>query len=319
MNPSSSTLDPAGCKQLLARYRAAAAPGRGTGLFRFTDIGDNDVYNIAAPFSIEGRDVIAGRVESRSSELAQIRFFSERGDGCWEPISGVEPLHGLQDPCITFVDGQLVCGGVRFPIETPSGEKIWRMDFHRGPAMGHLEPLFTGPDKMKDIRLAQMSDGRIAVMTRPQGAKGGRGTIGFFTADRLADITAERIADAPLIEGQCPPEEWCGANEIHLLSNGLLGILGHVACFDSREHRHYYPMVFALDPQTGWTSPIEIIATRSEFPPGPSKRPDLVDVVFSGGLIRHGDGTATLYAGLSDAAAGWLRITDPFAELEAVL
>ena len=31
---------------------------------------------------------------------------------------------------------------------------------------------------------------------------------------------------------------------------------------------------------------------------------------------RHGDGTATLYAGLGDAAAGSLVVPDPFAALE---
>jgi hypothetical protein len=38
----------------------------------------------------------------------------------------------------------------------------------------------------------------------------------------------------------------------------------------------------------------------------------LDNVVFSGGLIRHGDGTADLYAGTSDAEAQKIRIKDPF-------
>jgi len=59
---------------------------------------------------------------------------------------------------------------------------------------------------------------------------------------------------------------------------------------------------------------MEIIATRNEFPPTEAKRPDLQDVVFSGGLVRHGDGTATLYAGLSDARAGCITLPDPFSE-----
>ena len=39
---------------------------------------------------------------------------------------------------------------------------------------------------------------------------------------------------------------------------------------------------------------------------------DLADVMFSGGLVRHGNGTATLYAGLSDTEAGQLLLADPF-------
>ena len=57
---------------------------------------------------------------------------------------------------------------------------------------------------------------------------------------------------------------------------------------------------------------MKIIATRNNFPAGPSKIDELEDVIFPGGLERHGDGTATLYAGLSDVEAGSVEIPDPF-------
>src|SRR5690606_41956515 len=53
-----------------------------------------------------------------------------------------------------------------------------------------------------------------------------RGKIGFTKVNRLEDISVEVINDAPLLD-QFLDEEWGGANEIHLLSNGLLGVLGH--------------------------------------------------------------------------------------------
>jgi hypothetical protein len=54
----------------------------------------------------------------------------------------------------------------------------------------------------------------------------------------------------------------------------------------------------------------------SNFPAGATKRPDLVDVIFSGGLVRNGGGSATLYAGLRDAEAGWITIPAPFLRFE---
>jgi len=170
---------------------------------------------------------------------------------------------------------------------------------------------------MKDIRLVELADEQVGVLTRPQGAKGGRGKIGFLTAPSLEAITAEAIQAAPLFAGQCRDEEWLGANEVHRLENGMLGVLGHIAYFDEQEHRHYYAMVFCVDPRTGRATSPEIIASRSDFPDGPAKRPDLVDVMFSGGLVRHGNGTATLYAGLSDAEAGQVLLPDPFSKCEA--
>jgi len=305
------------CSDLLADYGRSRQAAGLSGKFRFDGVGDRDVYNIAAPFAYGGEQILTGRVESRTTELSETVFFNKRGAEIWSPVPDVPTFKGLQDPCVTFIGGRLILGGVRFPIELPGGEKIWRMEFYVGSSVTSLKVLFQGPDKMKDIRFGETGDGRVAVLTRPQSAKCGRGKIGFLIAASLDDITPETIQSAPLIEGQFIPEEWGGANEVHILKNGLLGILGHIACFDAAQSRHYYPMSFVLDPVKRTTSPVRIIARRSDFPAGPAKRPDLEDVVFSGGLVRNGDGSATLYAGLSDAEAGWLRIPDPFAAFEA--
>ena len=275
-----------------------------------------DVYNIAAPFELQGVRVLAGRVERRDIEHSEIVFFAE-ANGTWQPIPSAPTLPGLQDPCVTFIGGQLVLGGVRFPVTVADGSIGWRMEFYRGSSLGGLTLFLHGPDKMKDIRLVELTGGRVAVLTRPQGEKGGRGKIGFMVADNLDAITAAAIEAAPLFLGQCREDEWLGANEAHALPNGMIGVLGHIAYFDAREHRHYYPMVFSIDPRSGQATAPRIIGSRADFPDGPAKRPDLTDVMFSGGLVRHGDGTATLYAGLSDAEAGCVRLPDPFLAFEA--
>jgi hypothetical protein len=77
------------------------------------------------------------------------------------------------------------------------------------------------------------------------------------------------------------------------------------------------PWSSQVHPDTRRAGALRIIARRCDFPEGPAKRPDLADVLFSGGLLRHGDGTATLFTGLSDAEAGYLRMDDPMAPFEA--
>ena len=281
----------------------------------FHGIGQRDVYNISAPFQVDGRLVIAGRVERRDVEQSEIVFF-ETDNGPWQPIPSAPTFPGLQDPCIAFVGGEIVLGGVRFPVTVADGTVGWRMEFSKGTSLNNLKQFLVGPDKMKDIRLVELADEQIGVLTRPQGAKGGRGKIGFLTAPNLGAITAEAIQEAPLFAGQCRDDEWLGANEAHRLQNGMIGVLGHIAYFDAKEHRHYYAMVFCIDPRNGRATSPEIIASRSDFPEGPAKRADLVDVMFSGGLVRHGNGTATLYAGLSDVEAGCVLLSDPFAKFE---
>ena len=300
---------PMSCAQLRTMLSSPLGPG---GKLSFTGFDGKDVYNITAPFQSGMTTVIAGRVESRNLEYAEIAFFSQSGKH-WAPIPDAPILHGLQDPCIAIIGGELIIGGVRFPVKRPDGSNGWHMEFYRGKTLHELKHFLSGPDNMKDIRFVELSDKRVGVFSRPQGIRGGRGRIGFTIAASMDAVSAELIANAPLLDQQCPEDEWVGANEIHLLENGLLGVLGHIACFDpNSENRHYYAMCFTLDPHTAQASPLCMIAERNFFPRGEAKRPDLADVIFSGGLLRHGDTTATLYAGLGDAEAGWVKIRDPF-------
>ncbi|NIK78101.1 hypothetical protein FHS15_003239 [Paenibacillus castaneae] len=305
------------CAALLNEYLNKGEHTANAVKLSFTGVGERDVYNITAPFEDEGEQVIAGRVESRDSEHSNIMFFVER-DGAWVPRDGMPELT-LQDPFFTRVNGELVLGGVEvYPHPVNEGALAWRTVMYKGKRLQDLSLFFTGPNGMKDLRIAELHDGSIALLTRPQGEKGGRGKIGFMRLSSLAELTIEQIEQTPLLQNQFIEAEWGGGNEVHVLSNGLIGILGHIASFDDAENRHYYPMVFAINPITGEFSDIELIAIRDKFLPGESKRKDLVDVVFSGGLVRREDGTADLYAGISDAEAHRITIPDPFQKFEGL-
>ncbi|MBM7690823.1 hypothetical protein JOC77_000226 [Peribacillus deserti] len=302
------------CEALLEEFTSQAQPRQAEKIV-FTGIGENDVYNITAPFADEGELVIAGRVESRDSEHSNVYFFVQR-NGEWIPRENA-PVLELQDPFFTRVKGELVLGGVQiFPHPTTEGALGWRTVFYKGASISDLKEFAKGPDGMKDLRLVELADGGIGVFTRPQGEKGGRGKIGYTRIASLEELTIDIINEAPLLEGQFIEEQWGGANELHVLSNDLIGVLGHIASFDTEGNRHYYPMIFALNPETADISDIQLIAVRSNFLPGPSKRPDLIDVVFSGGLVRKPDGMAELYAGISDAEAQKITIEDPFLQYE---
>jgi hypothetical protein len=302
------------CEQLLKEFTAKVQP-RDPKKVVFSNLGEKDVYNITAPFADEGELVIAGRVESRDSENSHVYFFVEKNRE-WV-LREQAPVFELQDPFFTRIAGELVLGGVQiFPHPTLEGALGWRTVFYKGSSISTLQEFAKGPDGMKDLRLVELKDGSIGVLTRPQGEKGGRGKIGFTRIASLAELTLDVINEAPLLQDQFINAEWGGANEPHLLANGLIGVLGHIATYDGEGNRHYYPMAFALDPNTGEFSDMELISIRSNFLPGASKRPDLVDVVFSGGLVRNPDGTADIYAGISDAETQKITIIDPFLPYE---
>ena len=283
-----------------------------TGRIEFKGVEGFDVYNITAPFNSGGRRVIAGRVEKRDSEHSQVRFF-EPSQGAWQLIPEA-PQFQLQDPFFTFIGAELVFGGVQI-TELAPGRVQWCTAFFRGRDIFSLQPFFTGPGGMKDIRLSELPDGRLAVFTRPQGVKGGRGTIGCTEADSLDALSIELIEAAPLLEGMFHPMDWGGVNETVRLPGGRIGVLAHVACFDddtANSDRHYYATSFVFDPRSRRFSDFKIIASRAQFGAGAAKRPDLLDVVFSSGLVFEA-GRTLLYVGASDAEAHWLEIDDPFA------
>ncbi len=283
---------------------------------KFTGIEEGkDIYNITAPFENEDQTYIAGRVEARDSEQSEVVFFKRSGE-TWEADESMPRLQ-LQDPFVTRIGGELILGGVEIfdDVEKP-GTWNYRTVFYRGASIADLKRFTQGPDRMKDIRLCGLPDGSILVMTRPQGEIGGRGKVGCLMIRSLEELNAENIEKADILEGMFLPEEWGGCNELHLLKNGKIGVLSHIAKYDEEGNRHYYSTAFCFDYQTGGYTPMKIIAVRANFQDGPSKRDDLKDVIFSGGLVRLENGKAQLYCGVSDVEGHTITICDPFLSFE---
>ncbi len=291
-------------------------------ILKFNGFEDHDIYNPSVPFVCEGKRIIACRVETRSSEDSFVAFFAETPAGEWTLIEDA-PVLRLQDPCVTFIGNEIVLGGVRLVWEN---ERIvsWVTDFYRGASIYDLVKFTEGPSHMKDIRMIALPDGRIAVFSRPQGEKmmnrfGCIARIGFDIADSLEDVTPEFIENAPLLAGHFTDDEWGGCNSLHILENGLIGVLGHISRRpNGDEHLEYNAMTFAIDPDTRHMTRCKIIAVRESFPAGEYKWPRIKNVLFSSGLHRHSDGTATLYSGLSDCQIGMARLKDPFVEYEQI-
>ena len=298
------------CEVLLDEYLKSKPKIYDVEKINFTNVGENDVYNISAPFMDNGKLIIAGRVEARDSEFSTVYFFQKDGAN-WIPVEG-HPKLKLQDPFFTRINGELLIGGVEvFRHPEVEGTLMWRTIFYRGKDITSLKRFFVGPDGMKDLRLVQLSDDRIGILTRPQGEKGGRGKIGFTIVSTLEELSINIIDEAPLVEDLFSEDEWGGANEARVLNETTLGILGHVACFDNKGQRHYYSMTFKLNINSLEIKQQKLIAIRNDFKPGQAKRADLVDVVFSGGLVIDED-KAVLYAGISDAQAQYIVIENPF-------
>ncbi|KAA1046919.1 DUF1861 family protein [Pseudocitrobacter sp. 73] len=288
--------------ELYQRYLAQRTP-RTAGKIRFHGVKGVDIYNPSAPFRDAKRWLIAARVEARASEMSEVCFFE------WDGLNDAllvedAPRFALQDPFVCWIDNQRVVGGVEVEFDAHNQPVRWRTQFWAGPSISHMRLMTKGPWGMKDIRLVSLPDDRVLVFTRPQGAIGGRGMIGWTIIDTLKDLNEAPIAKATLLH-HVDSMDWCGVNSAQLLPDGRVEVLAHVAHFDSKLNRHYYAARFIFDYRNGESSPIEIVACRDDFLPGESKRDDLRDVVFPAGWLQMPEGRL-LFCGTSDCEVQWL-------------
>ncbi|MEX0672735.1 MAG: DUF1861 family protein [Candidatus Paceibacterota bacterium] len=279
-----------------------------------------DVYNITAPFVWNGKKYLLGRVESRDSEVdtETVLFANEATTGEWIREEAFASL-SLQDPFIAQIHGQVVIGGVEVAFREKTQRLTYRTVFYRGDNPFSVTRFARGPWKMKGVRPVELTDGRIGVFTRPQGRIGRRGRIGFTIIGSLNELTPRRLLAAPLLSKQFARGEWGGVNEATCMSDGRIQVLGHVARFSQSGLRHYYPIAFLFDPYSRGVSDFNIIGCRSDLPAGETKREDLHDVVYPGGIVRDGEGSARLYVGVSDAEAVEVVMNDPFTGLESLV
>lgn len=297
---------------LLRQFRTLKLPVPAGEKIQFSGAGDDDVYNLTAPFQCGDTSVIAARVEPRNSELSQVKFFAFDGVRQCELLPDA-PVFALQDPFFARIGGEFIFGGVSVePADDTSGRLRWKTVLYRGTDLYSLRPFFIGPEGMKDIRPVGLPDGKVLLFTRPQGETGGRGTIGYILLDSLEDLTLGKIAQATLLQGQVAAEEWCGVNAAYVLDGPQIGVLGHVARFDAQGHRNYYACSFIFNYQTYHRTALKIIAERNQFKPGAAKRADLEDVIFPGGLCITESSVPRLYCGTSDCEAQWIGINNPF-------
>ena len=284
----------------------------------FRGVDGYDVYNSSAPFYSQGKELIAGRVEKRDSEHSRVMFF-EKVNHEFILLTDA-PVFTLQDPCITHIGGELILSGVEiFPHPDNPAALWWRTAFYRGKDVYSLERFTAGPNGMKDIRLCELKDGRIAVFTRPRhpmgemGSDGGRGVIGYIEIANLSELIPDNLNKAVHLD-QIQEHSWLGANEVFCLSENLLGVLCHVAMFDFNSSRHYFAAVFTFNRTTRQPGQLEIIAERNDYLPGPAKIPDLHDVIFPA-CLRFNEDRAWLICGVSDCEMQSLEIVNPFKNL----
>jgi hypothetical protein len=281
-----------------------------------------DVYNTSIPFTWQAKTYLFGRVERRSEwARSWVRLFEYSGPDDWTlvPTSMIYPL---EDPFICRIREALLLGGTHVRYKAGAMETFYGY-FYRGSDLNDLYYFTTGPEGMKDIRLVELADRRIGVFSRPRHAGierqyGSAAQIGFTVIERLDELTSEVIDNAPYILGLFGEAEWGGVNQAYLLADGTIGVIGHKSYNDlsaaGQKLAVYLNVAFEFEPVRQAAANLKIVGTRTCYPDGPAKRPELVDCAFTSGIVLRPDGKVDLYSGIGDVEEGRITIDYPFSQ-----
>ena len=279
-----------------------------------------DVYNCSIPFCWEGKEYIYGRVEKREEwARSWVRLFEKTGKDDYTLVKD-HMIYQLEDPYISIIHGEMILGGTH--VRKRSGKiDTYYGYFYRGTDLNDMTYFTTGPDYMKDIRLVELANGKIGVFSRPRNEeikkKYGTGSmIGFAVIDTLEELTDEIILSAKPIECIFDKDEWGGCNQAYLLADGTIGVIGHQCYTQPVEEGEalavYVNISLEFDPVTFKVKNRKIIGSRSSYPEGPAKVPNLIDCTFTSGITLRDDGRADLYGGIGDTMEGRIVIEYPF-------
>lgn len=287
-----------------------------------------------------GVNIIAARVESLDSHWLDpklydphIIFFTQHNN-VLIPIPDTPVFHKLEDPWATWLSGsngkpQLLFGGVKVDFSDKIPVVTTQLYLASSVQELDVDDPIAEIRRMKDVRVAQLQTGKIAVFTRPTAGEASPGCIGFTIINNIQDI-GKAVVYAKLLKFNLDENAKIGVNEAYAItkteSTGavkeLINIFCHVATTDPTKQEeneifdfekgpiHYAGYKFELNPNNPYDDIITLhkIADRSDFPINDksSKGERYDDVIFPGGT--GGPKETQYFAGIEDARIGVIDI-----------
>jgi len=184
--------------------------------------------------------------------------------------------------------------------------------------LDHIERVAQGPEKSKGLHLIEVSPQKIEGFIRMQGGKYGKGKICHFSLENIQDLqdVLSDVEEKTQVIDLFAADEWGGVNDLHLLSDGRIGVLGHLARLTQdetgQEKKEYFTTSAIFDPQTQTISNLKIIMTPQDLGiEYEAKRPDLEKVLYPTNSVLEGD-VLHIYASLGDTKPIVFTIENPW-------
>ncbi|HET8670982.1 MAG TPA: DUF1861 family protein [Candidatus Saccharimonadales bacterium] len=291
------------------------------------------IYN---PSVLIGNLLLARLEEFEDEVSSEARVFSLEGS-VLRLVDGTPRFRGIQDPYYlgTFRDPvdesrpYHVIGGVAITIDGVTGlitnwqdvNYRYKKSIDEVVQNGWPVPFLRSAPCSKDLRYTQLDD-CIAACPRPQGEFGGIGRVGFFRTRDISTLQGDLLRyfanadESTLVPDIFEEDEWGGINQMIPQPDGTIFVVGHkarrIATLGGVMLR-YRAFSSVLDPESGkLLYPIEEFdITPHQFGDVTPKRPELDDVVFTGGVSPLNATTALFIGGIKDAAVAMKVIPNP--------
>lgn len=269
-----------------------------------------DHYNVSEPIEVAGQELMLTREEERSSENSVVKaYIHNKEKDIWQPMTEVRPMAGYQDPSyLGEIKGQkCFCATNTQVNEKNEVINYWAELFAINGDLNHIEQVAKGPEKSKLLHLIQTGPEEIDGFIRMQGGEFGRGKICHFQIREMDDLqnVLDNIGAQTEIIDIFDKDEWGGFNDLHLLPDGRVDVLGHIARLvkdeKDQDKKEYYVFSAIFDPKTNLVSELKIILSRGDLPvEAEPKKPEVENVLYPNNSVLEDD-KRHIYTSISDS------------------
>lgn len=266
----------------------------------------NHLISISSPFDIFNETHMIAAVKDSTYESKLVLL--KKDTGFLYHIEKELPIVNVLYPHITLLNGMIALEGI---LSIDSNNK--QVCLYVGESLDTLELKLVLPSFITGMRIVEYNN-RIHAFFTVKGGQYEHGKIAYQSYASLDDMKRSTFNNIQVFSNHFIRGEFGGVNDIHILRNGLFGIIGHAAYVDHDGFKHSYPIAFGFNIENHKSTKLKVLLEKSSLNIKIPKQ-HFNDSMFISGLNRGANNRANLIVE-TDHKIFSIIIDDPFIEFE---
>lgn len=297
---------PSEIKDLLFDFRHKAKSEIQTNEVSFVGKDANQILSTTASFEINQETFMIASIKD-SNQFSKLVLL-KKDTGFLYHVEEDLNIFNVNYPHLAMIHNQYVLEGV-LRIDENNKQSC----LYVGPNLKSLELKVVFPPFIKSVRVFEYSN-KIHAFYTVSGQNYGTGKIAHAAYNSFDEMKQSSFNNIQVFSNHFISGESGGINDIHILQNGLIGIVGHITYTDSYDTEHSYPCAFAFNIDNNKSTKLKIILEKSSLNLSSTKK-YFTDKIHTSGLIRRANNRASLYIE-TDQKIYSIIFDDPFVEFE---